>query len=611
LSLLAFWGVALCYEGFRIPYGVGVKEIHPAELVFSFWYLGLCIPAVLLIAWTLDTTRLPARVLDGLQRIAQQPRIVLSAALVAGLVAFVIRAWVLNFAPIADDESTYVFIARTLLAGGVVNPSPGDVDFFRNQFIVLNDAAWYGKYPIGHPILLALGEALGLRELVPALITAFSLLVTFALGRLLFPRHQALLGAGLLLVSPQFLFTGATQLSQTSSTLCLLLSVWALLRLDSGASNRFALLAGALLGFGVLIRPFPGVLFVAAAGIWILVRFHDEEPSRQLRRLAAGLVPLMFFAGVFALTQYLQTQDLSRSSYGVYHGAVHTTGILYLDSVAASFSGALLRQNFWLFGWPISFLFLPFASRNRKNGLLWSMVVAEYAYRILVPKTVVAATGPVYVAEVVPLLALLSANGMAGAAHWLSRHAFGRGPERVAGLVMASIAVTLAAFLPIQVRDLHRSAQHRQTVHRLLDGVEAGRSLVFTQHLVDLEQARSWAYYPPNPSPDLSDERVFVRLPVGEGGPQLAYDFWQRRFPDRQPWVFVWVDGRAQLLALQQPQAKALDSPSTPAPATLAAASGEGARFTFDAGSRHLGTRIAVASQSTLSALLPGSPVSA
>ena len=45
--------------------------------------------------------------------------------------------------------------------------------------------------------------------------------------------------------------------------------------------------------------------------------------------------------------------------------------------------------------------------------LLAAMVIAEYAYRVVFPKTVVSATGPIYVTEIVPLLALASASGMA------------------------------------------------------------------------------------------------------------------------------------------------------------------------------------------------------
>ena len=225
------------------------------------------------------------RALSGLRKLGVQPWAVPAAVALAALTTLAIRAWVLQFAPTADDESTYVFIARTLLEGRLVNPSPGDEAFFRNQFVVLSDAAWYGKYPIGHPLVLAAGEALGLRALVGPALTAAALALTVAIGRRLWAPGQALLAGGLLLLSPQFLFTGATELSQTTSGVCLLLAVWALLRLDEGGGLRAAAVAGAALGFGVLARPLPGLLFLAVAGLWVLIRYQDEPVVRQARRV--------------------------------------------------------------------------------------------------------------------------------------------------------------------------------------------------------------------------------------------------------------------------------------------------------------------------------------
>jgi len=38
-----------------------------------------------------------------------------------------------------------------------------------------------------------------------------------------------------------------------------------------------------------------------------------------------------------------------------------------------------------------------------------------------------------------------------------------------------------------------------------------------------------------------------VRLPTGPDGPRAAYEFWRRRFPDRQAWIFGWIDGEPRL----------------------------------------------------------------
>jgi len=115
--------------------------------------------------------------------------------------------------------------------------------------------------------------------------------------------------------------------------------------------------------------------------------------------------------------------------------------------------------------------------------------------------------------------------------------------------------VAATAFLPVQLRDLHRSGSTWQTAHRLLDEAGAERVLVFADAMVDVGSAASWAYYPPNPSPDLDDPRIFVRIPSGQGAADRALDFWRRRFPDRSAWVFVWAEGQPVLKRLESPVA--------------------------------------------------------
>jgi len=545
LCVLAFWDLADHYQGFHIPYGTGIQEIHWRELVFSAWYLVLGIPALLFGAWALHASTLPRSVLDAYDTIARAPRrsrILWAATLAVVAIVFAIRAGLLGFAPVADDESTYLFIARTLLEGRVANPAPSgaaDLEFFRNQFIILNEAAWYGKYPIGHPLLLAVGEGLGLRALVSPVLTATTFALSIAVASLAYSRKQAVLAGLLLLLSPQFLLTGATELSQVSSGFCLALSLFALLRLEQSGRNSFAFLAGSALALGVAVRPLPGLLFLGVAALWVALRFRASPIGEQLRRYAVAAVPVAIVGAAMLVVQHLQSGDAMASGYDTFHGG-RKGGFLRTDWMAASFWSSALRQNLWLFGWPLSFLFLPFARRSPRGALLWAMVGAAYAYRLILPKTVVASTGPIYVAEVVPVLAILSASGMAECAAWLGRHGFSRGRERIAALAMAATVVAAAIFLPLHLRELRLSSLVWNTSHRMLDEVDAGPSLIFAHRMVDLQQTRTWAYYPPNPSPELDDERIFVRIPRGEDATARIFGFWQEHFPERDAFLFEW-----------------------------------------------------------------------
>ena len=62
--------------------------------------------------------------------------------------------------------------------------------------------------------------------------------------------------------------------------------------------------------------------------------------------------------------------------------------------------------------------------------------------------------------------------------------------------------------------------------------------MVFTNKMVYPPNGHSWAVFPPNPSPDLDDEVIFVRQMGGADGARRNVEFWKRRFPDRRAWMF-------------------------------------------------------------------------
>ena len=76
------------------------------------------------------------------------------------------------------------------------------------------------------------------------------------------------------------------------------------------------------------------------------------------------------------------------------------------SEIASSLFGALLRENFWLYGVPFSLLPVLLARPRRECWLLWGCLAAELASRVISPKTVVSTTGPIYMAEAIPFLTL-------------------------------------------------------------------------------------------------------------------------------------------------------------------------------------------------------------
>lgn len=556
LCLAGFYETSLSYFAFRIAYGTTYNEIPTSELTFSIWFLFFGLSGAIALTKALARSSLPARIEAAVRKLLARPRLwAWGLSLICLAVILLLRFTLLQDAPITDDESTYVFIARTLLHGRVINPLPGDNEFFRNQFILFNSAGWYGKYPIGHPLMLALGEAASLRFLIVPLLSFASLLMTYVIGRKLFGEFAACLALGLLALSPQFMLTSATQLSQPTGALFMLLGLWATMRAMERERWPWALAAGAFWAFGILVRPFPGGLFfVAAGGVFLLARADRswrEQLERRVPLALVALVPVVACAALMLWINRQQTGQVLSTGYQVAHG-----GLGFLSNrdgqLTLSVVGALLRQNFWLFGWPLSFIFLLFA-RRKGVVFLWVLIAAEYAYRILVPKTVVSTTGPIYVMEIVPLLALLSASGMIEAKRWLERRKVQAAKAWVISFVVASTVISFTLFLPLRAQSIYRGAQawNKVFVELAQRGVRH-KALVFTDVIVPRGEALSWAFYPPPVSPSLDDDVVFVLALTADQRRMVS--FWKRRFPSYSAWRFDPKTGLSPLLATAAPR---------------------------------------------------------
>jgi hypothetical protein len=543
LALRAFFDAAIFYADFRLVLGTGTHAIPRDELIYSVWFMFLGSLAAGALGLGLYFTGIPDRLLAGFDLCHKRTRMALVGLTLVVFIAVVcFRVFVLLDAPVADDESTYLFIAQTLQHGRLVNPVPRDSAFFANQFVVINSHGWFGKYPIGHPLLLAAADLLGARTLFGPLVTCLSLLVTYHLGKKMFDGKIGLVAAFLLAVSPHFLLTGATLLSQTTSTLFLLLGLYFAVCFLERRQTVMGALSALAFAYGALVRPFPGALFLFATFAVILFQPDGTAFLARLRANGRILLLLVLAAALSGVALLLindaQTGRVLRTAYQEVHGA----GMGVIDSGVGrrsmSVAASLLRQNLWLFGWPLSLLFIPFIRRNRYFVLLVAQVVAEYGYRVLFPKTVVSSTGPIYVTEIVPLLALASASGMVELARLFHRFGVRRAQAAIASSVSALLVVALLEFWPAQIFCLHRGAHAWRFPYEALEAEHVPKALVFADFMVSIAGESTWAYFPPNPSPSLDDDIVFVRAPKHAADPVASMRaFHRRHFPDRPAYV--------------------------------------------------------------------------
>lgn len=524
------------YQGYLLPQG-GTVSVPPLELVFFTWYTVYGLTFVALTTLALERFGFAVRLADGFTRAARWKGWLVVLPLLAGATSVAVRLTLVQRQAITDDEEVYRFIARTLLAGRVINPLPPEPQFFQNQFIVLNAQGWFGKYPIGHPLVLALGQSLRLEDfLLPAMggVTAW---LTHRLARALMGPRRAVLALVLVALSPHFTWTYATLLSQTTSCFALTLAVTLLA--GRRPSSRARVGAGLALGLGLLARPAPGALFIPVA---MLVCWKADKALPLVPRAMAqlGLLLPASLAGVALLAvNAAQVGAPLESGYQTVHGSLGWFWGGVAGQTGLSVFAALWRENFWLLGWPLSLLPVALARPSRGKLLLFGPLVAELAYRLAVPKTVVSTTGPVYVMEVVPILAVLAADGLArlrvlSSARWGKSVAAGR----VSSAASASAVAALLMFLPVMAGTLARAGDVRQVLPKLLADNGIARAVIFCDTTVPRDSAATWAYYPPNPDPALTDPVIVLRWPRG-APPEVLAEFAARRFPDRPAYQFL------------------------------------------------------------------------
>jgi Dolichyl-phosphate-mannose-protein mannosyltransferase len=560
-ALLGYSAVGAYYGGFRVPQGYGMNFLLPEELAHIALFSVLGLVAVLGLALALVGTSLVDRCI-ALGRLAERHAGISCAVLTAAVFVSTlgISRYVLGHAAITDDEHVYRFIAQTLRTGSLTAPSPGtDLDFFREQFIVLTPQARYGKYPPGHPLLLAAGQMLGLEALVVPLLTALLVPALYLVARDAFDRPTAVVAMLVFATSPQLLVTGATLFSQPAAALCLMAALACLLRPSRAAGRGHAWLlgAGAFLGYGVLVRPLPGVLFAFAALGWLLTPGAGRAALRdRLRAAATVAAPMAVAAFVLLLVNHGQTGRWLSSGYQAFHapgdtGAGVGTGVggdlaLEVMSVVSS----LLRLSVWLTGWPGSILFVLLARGGKDHGLLWSMIGAEGLYRLLSPKAGVGGAGPVYLFEVLPLLCLMVARGLLVMARSPRLAALGGASQQAAAaLLVAGAVVNLSMFLPTKAADLRRMADAQLLPGRLIRERGLTNAVIFHNGVAPPWTGLSWAYFPPCNSPGLDDDILWLRLDGSDRERNLA--FARQRFPGRSAWYYALDRGKPVLDRLE------------------------------------------------------------
>jgi hypothetical protein len=365
----------------------------------------------------------------------RSPLVDVSAVVIAlggGVAAATIASTVFARTPNVQDGVAYLFQAKTLALGRLWVPTPSMPSFFRVEFIPMYHGHWFGKYPPGWPMLLAIGVLAGQPWLVnPALVTA-DLLLLYWIGLMAYGREVALIAVLFAATSPMLLFVGASFMAHAATLFFASGFVALILRWET---NQRARSSGHSPGRGQ-------TLLLVGAGFLIGMAFMTREVDALalavpfavlfVRRLRAGacvvagaISPAVLWLGYnrlltgsFTTTPYALWWSFDRIGFGATVGGPETAkrgftfaqGLWNLGTDLQSFQAHV-------FGWPfyagLALAAIPFlAGRIRRWDVLFAASACSVTIAYVFYFNPGLWYGPRYYYVIVPWVALLSARGL-------------------------------------------------------------------------------------------------------------------------------------------------------------------------------------------------------
>lgn len=407
-------------------------------------------------------------------------RIALVLSLLTVVAAYWLSGTVYEQMPHLEDEFAYVWQAQVIANGELTIESPPYPRSFLVPFVVDYEGRRFGKYPLGWPVVLSLGERWGMRAWVNPLLAGLGVWLIYRLGKRMMGETVGLLAAGLTMTSPFFWMNSVSLLSHAWGLV--LSAAFALFWVD-GFHRRdprhqwlAAVAAGLCLGVLALSRPWTMVGVALPFGIHGIVLLVTGNRDTRLRVITIGVIGLtlglLHFVWQYALTgdpllnPYTLWWEYDKVGFGPGHGVMPEGHNLALAKSNTKHSLRVGLSD--LFGWArLSWLFLPFglwAIRKQKEAWTISAVFPSLVLVYLVYWVGAWVLGPRYYYEGLYSLTILSGAGIAWAAGWPLR-ATDKWPRydgwskarplAITALVAFLVSVNFIYYTPQRLGDLH------------------------------------------------------------------------------------------------------------------------------------------------------------
>ena len=287
------------------------------------------------------------------------PRALAIVAVAAGLGYLAVAAGVFDRRPLLIDEVVQVFQARTYAGGRLWLPVDPDPAFRSTLNLVEFEGRWFGHFPPGWPLLLAVGEWVGASWVVGPVVGGLTVWMWGLVLRQIEPAASIRAGALLLFAfAPFTLFMAASHMNHGPVLFWLLAGVAGWLAFLERPRAVTGLAIGLAFGMAAITRPGDAAAFAVPMAAWALLWVRGPGRVAPLGWIGLGLVPPLAFMGLVngattgsVLTsgyELLWGPNVGLGFHPAPYGPPHTVGRGF-ELVALY----LLRLNTFLFEAPI------------------------------------------------------------------------------------------------------------------------------------------------------------------------------------------------------------------------------------------------------------------
>ena len=253
------------------------------------------------------------------------PAVICLVAVSTGLA--ILTAYSIKTRSLTGDESAYRFQARILASGHLGAEAPplfgADTAAYRNAYHfnhhIIHGNKWFGKYPLGWPVLLSAGTAAGADWLVNPMLALVLLFLTYRIGRIVFDETVARLGVAILALSAFFLDQGSSFLSHVSCGVFIAAAFWLLLVWRSQASKSALALMLVCVACAFSIRPFTTACVTPVFAFGALAPLKNGR-GKLLWIVVWAALTAVLFAGILLGMNRIMTGGYRLSPYALYRG---------------------------------------------------------------------------------------------------------------------------------------------------------------------------------------------------------------------------------------------------------------------------------------------------